>query len=128
MSIRNHLPYSVKLWLLQRRQRKIEAEHEAKIAKVKAGGFIKTDPELLRAAEYEAWIDDLEFDGEVMEIQTRHLIRQTGKYVLPYPAESDWQKPEGPFFFTILRAKHSLVFVVLCGQRKMSGGIAGKSG
>jgi hypothetical protein len=89
---------------LQTRQRRVAAENDKKIQNLRKS---KAERELIQAAEYEAWVDDEDFEGEIAQQQTRHLIRLAGKYLLPYPEKPDWAEERGPFYYRHLTREAS---------------------
>jgi hypothetical protein len=92
--------YSMQLRRLQKRQRTVSIENDRKVNDARKN---KKDDELVRAAEYEAWCEDQEFEGLIQQLQTRHLIRLAGRYLLPYPEQDEWEEEKGPFYYRHLK-------------------------
>lgn len=99
----DNLLHYFRLRRLQSRRRHVQKLNDKRVRAVRAvPPHVSTiEPEVhVQAAEYEAWCDDREFEGEILQLQTRHLIRLLEVYDLPYPEQSDWVAPEdnAPFY------------------------------
>lgn len=99
------LKYEFRLRRLQRKQQKVADAHDRKLREVRKS---EKNPELIRAAEYEAWSEDQEFEGEIDQLQTRYLIHQIRKYRLTYPNQTDWEDESPPFYFRHLNREVSV--------------------
>ena len=96
MALRDHLPYFLRLRLLQHRQERAEINHNKKIKKLRKSGATNDQ---IESAEYDAQFDDMDFDGDILQMQTRHLIRCLGRYSLPFPDRADWAVAIPPHYY-----------------------------
>ena len=106
----------MRLWILQRRQEAFENWHRTKIKRLRKIGASIDD---IERAEYDARFDDIDFDEEILQMQTRHLMKCLGRYSLPFPEQGDWEEAIPPNYYRHLsRAAIVRVRTAIRNERK----------
>lgn len=80
---------------LQAWRERVWAKHDRMLKQAHKEG--KPHDEIERM-QHQRYTDDIEFEGEIAELWTRHLLRRIGWYHLPYPNGDDWAEERQPFY------------------------------
>src|ERR1700730_6896644 len=104
--MRDGIVFSLRLWRLQSRQRRVLLNYDRKLKQARKER--KTPLEEVQSIQRDREYADIEFDGKIGELWTPHLIALASKYHLPYPDREDWNEPTGPFFHRHLTREASV--------------------